>query len=154
VFQDSGQDVLDAIARWGEEESQHGRALGRWAEMADPNFRLQEAFARFRKGYKPAHFTDESAGSVRGSRRGEMIARCVVESGTSSYYSAMRDATQEPVLQEIAGRIAADEYRHYKLFYDTLNMQSEPDMPAWKRGFCRSSAASSVEPERGSPEMK
>ena len=27
-------------------------------------------------------------------------------------------------------------------------------MPAWNRGFCRRSAASSVEPERGSPEMK
>ena len=52
-----------------------------------------------------------------------MIARCVVESGTSSYYSAIRDATEEPVLQEIAGRIAADEYRHYKLFYDTLHAQ-------------------------------
>jgi len=25
------------------------------------------------------------------------------------------------------------------------------DMPAWKRGFCRRIAASSVEPERGSP---
>jgi hypothetical protein len=133
VFRDSGQDILDAIERWGEEESQHGRALGRWAEMADPNFRLRDAFVRFRNGYTPAHFSDETSGSVRGSRRGEMIARCVVESGTSSYYSAMRDATDEPVLQEIAGRIAADEYRHYKLFYDTLNMQSEPDMPAWKK---------------------
>ncbi|MNF92817.1 hypothetical protein D3C84_754730 [compost metagenome] len=27
-------------------------------------------------------------------------------------------------------------------------------MPAWKRGFWRSKAASSVEPERGKPEMK
>ena len=26
----------------GREESQHGRALGRWAEMADPNFKLEE----------------------------------------------------------------------------------------------------------------
>src|ERR1700754_3300238 len=31
---------------------------------------------------------------------------------------------------------------------------SGPDMPASKRGFCRSNAASSVEPERGRPEMK
>ena len=51
----------------------------RWAEMADPSFKLEEAFARFRKGYTPAHFTPEQDGSVRGSRRGEMIARCVVE---------------------------------------------------------------------------
>jgi hypothetical protein len=62
-----------------------------------------------------------------------MIARCVVESGTSSYYSAIRDATEEPVLQEIAGRIAADEYRHYKLFYDILHAQPEPDLSFWKK---------------------
>ena len=81
------------------------------------------------KAIRPAHFADpEAEGSVRGSRRGEMIARCVVESGTSSYYSAIRDATDEPLLKEIAGRIAADEYRHYKLFYDTLHKQDEPEM--------------------------
>ena len=27
-------------------------------------------------------------------------------------------------------------------------------MPAWKRGFWRSNAANSVEPDRGNPEMK
>ena len=31
---------------------------------------------------------------------------------------------------------------------------SGPDMPASKRGFCRNSAASRVEPDRGRPEMK
>ena len=132
VFKDGDPQILDDLDRWGREETQHGRALGKWAEMADPEFKLEEAFARFRKGYKPAHFEGDG-GSVRGSRRGEMIARCVVESGTSSYYSAMRDATEEPVLQEIAGRIAADEYRHYKLFYDILGAQSEPDLGFWKK---------------------
>ena len=134
VFHDAGDETLTNIERWGQEESQHGQALGRWAETADPGFKLEEAFARFRKGYTPAHFTDPDAeGSVRGSRRGEMVARCVVESGTSSYYSAIRDATAEPLLKEIAGRIAADEYRHYKLFYDTLHKQDEPDMPFWRK---------------------
>ena len=133
VFSDSAPSTLAAIEQWGREEAQHGRALGRWAEMADPSFKLEEAFARFRKGYTPAHFAATEVGSVRGSRRGEMIARCVVESGTSSYYSAIRDATEEPVLQEIAGRIAADEYRHYKLFYDTLKEQTEPDLSFWKK---------------------
>jgi len=132
VFADAGPDTIAAIEQWGREEAQHGRALGRWAEIADPSFKLEEAFARFRKGYKPAHFT-EGEGSVRGSRRGEMIARCVVESGTSSYYSAIRDATEEPVLKEIAGRVAADEYRHYKLFYDTLHAQAEPDISFWRK---------------------
>jgi len=133
VFAGSGAQTIATLEQWGREEAQHGRALGRWAEMADPRFKLEEAFARFRKGYTPPHFSDDQQGSVRGSRRGEMIARCVVESGTSSYYSAIRDATEEPVLQEIAGRIAADEYRHYKLFYDTLHAQSEPDLSFWKK---------------------
>ena len=128
VFGNSPPETLDWIERWGAEESQHGKALGRWAEMADPSFSLDDAFARFRKGYRPAHFQGDDSDSVRGSRRGEMIARCVVESGTSSYYSAIRDATDEPVLKEIAGRISADEYRHYKLFYESLHKQDEPDM--------------------------
>jgi rubrerythrin len=132
VFADSNSPTIAALEQWGREEAQHGRALGRWAEIADPSFKLEEAFARFRKGYTPAHFT-EGEGSVRGSRRGEMIARCVVESGTSSYYSAIRDASDEPVLKEIAGRIAADEYRHYKLFYDTLHAQAEPDISFWRK---------------------
>ena len=132
VFANSSAGTIAAIEQWGREEAQHGRALGAWAEIADPSFKLEEAFVRFRKGYTPAHFT-EGEGSVRGSRRGEMIARCVVESGTSSYYSAIRDATEEPVLQEIAGRIAADEYRHYKLFYDTLHAQAEPDISFWRK---------------------
>jgi hypothetical protein len=133
IFANSGPETLASIEQWGREEAQHGRSLGRWAEMADPAFKLEEAFARFRKGYTPAHFAVTEDSSVRGSRRGEMVARCVVESGTSSYYSAIRDACDEPVLQEIAGRIAADEYRHYKLFYDTLNAQSEPDLSFWKK---------------------
>jgi hypothetical protein len=133
VFKDAGPVTINAIEQWGCEESQHGRALGRWAEMADPTFNLEAAFARFRAGYQPAHFADDAATSIRGSRRGEMIARCVVESGTSSYYTAIRDAAQEPVLKEIAGRIAADEFRHYKLFYETLQEQDEPDLPFWKK---------------------
>ncbi len=32
----------------------------------------------------------------------------------------MSKASKEPVLAEIAHLIAADEFRHYKLFYDTL----------------------------------
>src|SRR5580765_8418054 len=135
IFANAGEKTLTALEQWGREEAQHGRALGAWAQMADPNFKLEEALVRFRKGYTPAHFVGNGESSVRGSRRGEMIARCVVESGTSSYYSAIRDATEEPVLKEIAGRIAADEFRHYKLFYETLEAQNEPDLPFWKKVF-------------------
>lgn len=133
VFRNSGQQTLDDIERWGHEECQHGLALGRWAELADPSFDFRSAFARFAAGYRPAHFAPGRETSVRGSRRGEMIARCVVESGTSSFYSAIRDAADEPVLKEIAGRIAADEFRHYRLFLETLHAQDEPELHWWRK---------------------
>ena len=135
VFHGADASTIAAIEQWGCEESQHGLALGRWAEMADLSFNLEEAFARFHAGYQPPHFAEAGPTSVRGSRRSEMIARCVVESGTSSYYTAIRDATDEPVLREIAGRIAADEYRHYKLFFETLEAQNEPDPPFLRKAF-------------------
>lgn len=132
VYSEGRPEAIADIERWGTEEVQHGRALGRWAEMADSQFKLDDAFARFRAGYRPEHF-DAGVGSVRGSRRGEMIARCVVESGTSSFYSAIRDATDEPVLKEIAAHIAADEFRHYKLFYDILTTETEAELPLWRK---------------------
>ena len=104
--------------RWGEEEIQHGRALARWAALADPAFDFAAAFARFQAGFKVDF---DSARSRRGSRAGEMVARCIVEIGTSSYYTALREATAEPVLQEICRHIAADELRHYRLFYKNLD---------------------------------
>lgn len=110
-----------AADRWAVEEVQHGAALGAWAEKIDPSWNLEAAMARFRAGYAPEHFINGATNSVRGSRSGEMVARCMVEIGTSSYYSAIGEATTEPVLQAICKHIAADEFKHYKLFYDTLN---------------------------------
>lgn len=110
-----------AVRQWGVEEVQHGRALGAWAEKVDPDWSLERAIARFRAGYRPEHFASADTVSVRGSRAGELVARCMVEVGTSSYYSALGEATDEPVLKEICRNIAADEFRHYKLFYDHMN---------------------------------
>ena len=104
---------LAEVARWGVEEEQHGAALGRWAERADPGFDFARALADFRAGFRVPQGVSQS---VRGSRTGELVARQVVETGTSSFYSAIRDATAEPVLKAIAGRIAADEFAHYRLF--------------------------------------
>ncbi len=124
-----GDETFSSDARaWAVEEVQHGKALGAWAEKIDPSWSLERAMARFRKGYAPEHFlaTNESA-SVRGSRAGELISRCMVETGTSSYYTAIGHSTEEPVLKEICIKIAADEFRHYKLFYDHLNRYVERD---------------------------
>ena len=128
VFSDR-PDVCASIEQWGREEEQHGAALARWAEHADPTFSFERSLERFKEIYRIPVGAEES---VRGSRVGEMIARCVVESGTSSFYTAIKEATEEPVLQDIARRIAADEFRHYKLFYDTLQKLDETPT-LWER---------------------
>lgn len=116
VFSDDPE-VLRTLDQWAEEEVQHGMALGRWAQMADPSFDFEGAFAIFAAEIKlPIHATT----SVRGSRTGEWVARCVVETATSSMYSALAQASDEPVLKQICQSIAADEFRHYKLFYTHL----------------------------------
>lgn len=81
VFYDD-LEFQDAARDWVVEEVQHGQALGRWAEMVDPTFNYQSCFQRFAEGYKIAV---NSSASIRGSRSGELIARCIVETGTTSW---------------------------------------------------------------------
>jgi len=123
VFADDPAFVED-VQRWVGEEIQHGMALGRWAQLADPTWDFEAAFERFRAGYR---LPLDATASVRGSQAGEMMARCIVETGTSSYYSALQDATDEPVLKQICGKIAGDEFRHYKLFFDHMQRCLERD---------------------------
>lgn len=133
VFRSVGPEMEAMLEQWGKEEVQHGVSLGRWAALADPDFDFQAAVARFRAGFKPEHFSGTSTDSIRGSQRGEMISRCVVESGASSFYSAIRDKTDEPVLKELAGRIAADEFRHYRMFLELAESLPGKKEPFWKR---------------------
>lgn len=112
VFPDDAA-FREAAEIWGVEEAQHGEALGRWAERIDPHFNFAASLAQFRAGYQ---LPLDAQASVRGSRAGELVARCVVESGTCSFYSALRDSTTEPVLKQICHSIAQDEAGHYQLF--------------------------------------
>ena len=116
VFHDDPA-FCDAADNWALEEVQHGDALGKWAALADPGWDFAAAFDRYRNGYQLPLTTQDS---VRGSRTGELIARCMVEIGTSSYYTALAEATEEPVLKVICRQIAGDEFRHFKLFYDHM----------------------------------
>ncbi len=121
----------EAARRWGGEEIQHGLALGRWAALADPGFDHEAARRRFTAGFRVKLDTEHS---VRGSRAGELVARCIVETGTSSYYSALGEAAEEPVLKAICARIAADEIRHYRLFHDHLERYlAREGLGLWRR---------------------
>ena len=125
VFHDN-PDIQEDIKQWGVEEAQHGKVLSTWAKLADPEFDFETAFQRFRKiqGIETGAIE-----SVRGSRAGEMIARCVVESGTSSFYTAIKDSTDEPCLRQIATYVAADEFAHYRLFYESFK-KYEGELPS------------------------
>jgi rubrerythrin len=123
VFRDDPE--FQQVARdWAVEEVQHGAALGKWAERVDPDWKLDVAFKRFTDGYR---IQLDASESIRGSLSGELIARCMVETGTSSYYAALGEATEEPVLKAICRHIAADELRHYKLFYTHLHRYLEKE---------------------------
>ena len=91
VFQDD-PNFRQAADNWAEEEVQHGDALAKWATLADPAWDSAAAFDRYRAGY---HIKTDADASIRGSRTGELIARCMVETGTSSYYTAMAEATTD-----------------------------------------------------------
>ena len=130
VFHDDPR-AIKAIEGWADEEVQHGVALGRWAEMADPSFDFAASFKRFTDGYQ---IPVDAEASVRGSRTGELIARCIVETGTSTYYTALADATDEPVLKAICRHIAADEFAHYHLFHTQMRRYLErEELGMWRR---------------------
>lgn len=130
VFVDD-PDFRQAADNWAVEEVQHGDALGKWAMLADPSWDYISAFERYRTSYQIDQDVDVS---IRGSRTGELIARCIVETGTSSFYTAMADSTSEPVLKAICKQIAADEYRHFKLFYDHMHRYlRRENLGVWQR---------------------
>jgi hypothetical protein len=108
---------IKEIESWTKDEVKHGRVLAAWVKLADPSYDFDERFKAYVAGY-PIDVTAKV--SKRGSRGGELLSRCMVEIGTSSLYSALKDATNEPLLKQICGKIAADELRHYKLFYTHL----------------------------------
>ena len=112
VFYDD-KEFIPLIENWGNEEKLHGKALAKWLSLADSKFNFDESYKEFYKNYSININADES---VRGSRTGELLSRCVVEIGTSSFYTAIADCCDEPVLKQICLLIARDEFSHYSLF--------------------------------------
>lgn len=97
---------------WEVEEVQHGRALRAYVEKVWPEFDWQAAYDGFFVEYSKLCGVD----GYESTRGLEMAARCVVETGTSTAYRAIRDFADEPVLVRLAEHIRSDEVRHYKYF--------------------------------------
>lgn len=116
---------------WEQEEVQHGRALRRYVETVWPDFDWERGFAGFRAQYSPYCQT-----ALLGPTRAlEMAARCVVETGTASFYTMIRDQSPEPVLTRLAGHIRNDEVGHYGYFYQYyLQYQEREAHSRWRVG--------------------
>jgi hypothetical protein len=54
--------------------------------------------------------------SIRGSKTAELLSRCAVESGTSTYYKAIAESVDDQVLKLICTRLAKDEINHFSVF--------------------------------------
>ncbi len=130
---------------WGQEEKLHGLALAKWIELADPNWNFERSLQRFRESFRvPLNVTT----SIRGSQSAELIARCIVEVGTTTFYSSLRDASQEPVLNQICHMIAVDEVHHFNLFYRALpDFLKKDPMTKWQRAKIAYSRAVEAEDE-------
>jgi rubrerythrin len=122
----SGDDEITAWLKdyWLPEELQHGRALRRYVETAWPDFPWHNVRDGFVEEFRP--FCDEALERVRGL---EMASRCVVETGTASFYTCLSRASPDPVLASLTRRIAEDEVSHYKHFYRFFRKYREIERP-------------------------
>lgn len=111
---------------WEPEELQHGRALRKYLRHAWPEFDWEACYAGFYADYgrlcKPEMLLPE--------RSLELAARCVVEMGTASYYTALHHVCDEPVLAQLAQHIFQDEVGHYKYFYKYFRRYRDIEHPS------------------------
>ena len=112
--------------RWEPEELQHGRALRRYVETVWPVFDWQKAFDGFCADYGPYCKPE----LLEPTRALEMVARCVVETGTSGLYGLLQQISPEPVLTTLVEHIRNDEVGHYKYFYHFFLRYREIECPS------------------------
>jgi hypothetical protein len=98
---------------WEPEEMQHGRALKTYVAYVWPEFDWDTAFRNFMDEYSLTCSVED----FEKTRALEMVARCVVETGTATLYRAIGECSDEPVLKQITDNIRTDEVRHYKHFF-------------------------------------
>jgi hypothetical protein len=114
---------------WQHEEVQHGNALRAYASHVWPEVDWQRRYDEFFAEYSRTC----TVSGLEPAPALELAARCIVETGTATFYSALHDYAAEPVLKDLAGRIFADEVRHYKYFYYHFRRYNRRDRhPRWR----------------------
>jgi rubrerythrin len=97
---------------WQKEEVQHGKSLKYYVQTVWPEFDWESSFNAFYQQYSSLCTIDQ----LETKKSLELIARCVVETGTSSFYRALQHYVQEPILRQILDHIKSDEIMHYNNF--------------------------------------
>jgi hypothetical protein len=107
---------------WQPEELQHGLALRTYVETVWPELDWEAGYHDFLAEYSQLCTMEE----LESSRALEMAARCVVETGTSSFYATLQRCSNEPVLKTLTGLIRKDEvshYNHFRHFFETYQKE-------------------------------
>jgi hypothetical protein len=117
---------------WEPQEVQHGVALRRYIAGVWPEFDWRDAYARFYAEYS-RHCRVELLAPTHTL---ELVARCVVETGTASLYTMIQALSPEPVLRVLARRIRDDEIHHYRYFYHAF-LRYRTCEPAGRRDVAR-----------------
>ena len=125
-FHDDREIVEWLGGRWEREELQHGAALKRYVQTAWPDFNWEAAYKLFIAEYSRCCTVERLAST----KTLEMAARCVVETGTATFYRMLSDLSREPVLKRLAAEISADEVRHYKHFYRYFQRYRSLEQPS------------------------
>jgi rubrerythrin len=97
---------------WQQEEVQHGHAFKAYIQRVWPEFDWESAYRAFQVHYSSLCTVEQ----LEPHRALELVARCVVETGTSTFYRALEDYVREPVLRQLIGHIKTDEAAHYTHF--------------------------------------
>lgn len=113
LFHNDGEITSWLSHDWEPDELLHGACLQNYVQTVWPDFDWHAGYRGFWADYSRCCAIDRLAESPAQ----ELVARCVVETGTASFYRALSEMTTEPVLKDLTARICADEIRHYKNFH-------------------------------------
>jgi len=100
---------------WEPEEIQHGASLKKYINTVWPEFDWNKHYEVFKTNYLPFCKVEY----LEPTRAKEMIARMVVETGTSTLYKAIANYAKdlnEPILVDLALKISKDEVYHFEMF--------------------------------------
>jgi rubrerythrin len=108
---------------WKIEEEQHGHILRAYIERVWPGFEWEKAYSDFITQYQKIC----ASRKLEDSPELEMMSRCVVETSTATFYSAVLKYIREPVLRQVVLEIVRDEVAHYNNFYRILKKYNNPN---------------------------